>query len=94
MRAARERLEHPDGGLAIERRRAVDLPDRGHDGRVAGSSPILSRLALGLHDAFHAPRTGAYRWVQGTIWALIVVSIALLITEATIAREHPWGPTL
>ncbi len=36
----------------------------------------------------------AYRWVQGTIWVLIGVSISLLVADALVPREHPWQPIL
>lgn len=34
-----------------------------------------------LHAAFHDPRTHAYRIVESIVWALILLSIALLIAE-------------
>ncbi len=34
-----------------------------------------------LHAAFHDPRTHAYRVVESIVWALILLSIALLIAE-------------
>ena len=37
-----------------------------------------------LHAAFHMPDTTAYRVVQGTISALIVVSIGMLVAEASV----------
>jgi voltage-gated potassium channel len=35
-----------------------------------------------LHAAFHEPETRIYRIVQGFVWALIVLSILLLVVEA------------
>ncbi len=37
-----------------------------------------------LHAAFHEPATRIYRVVQGAVWALIVVSIVLLVVEAVL----------
>ncbi len=34
-----------------------------------------------LHAAFHDPRTRAYQVVESVVWALILLSIALLIAE-------------
>ncbi len=34
-----------------------------------------------IHAAFHEPGTTIYRWVQGTVWALILLSIVLLGLE-------------
>ena len=39
-------------------------------------------LANLLHAAFHEPDTVMYRYVQGTVWALILTSILLLVVEA------------
>lgn len=42
-----------------------------------------------IHAAFHEPSTRIYRVVQGTIWALIVLSIAMLMVELLLP---PGGP--
>jgi voltage-gated potassium channel len=42
-----------------------------------------------LHAAFHEPSTRLYRYVQGAVWALIVLSIVLLVVEALLAAESP-----
>ena len=34
-----------------------------------------------IHAAFHEPGTAIYRWVQGTVWGLILLSIVLLGLE-------------
>ena len=34
-----------------------------------------------LHDAFHEPRTDAYRVVESVVWTLVLASIAVLIAE-------------
>lgn len=34
-----------------------------------------------LHDAFHEPRTDAYRAVESVVWTLVLASIAVLIAE-------------
>ena len=34
-----------------------------------------------IHDAFHRPRTPSYRFIDSAVWALIVLSIALLLLE-------------
>ena len=42
----------------------------------------MSLLFSTLHSAFHEPDTRIYRVVQGTVWALIVLSIVSLAAEA------------
>ena len=44
----------------------------------------MSSLASYLQAAFHEPNSQVYRYVQGTIWALILLSILLLIIEAVL----------
>ena len=39
----------------------------------------MSALVATLHAAFHEPETRVYRYVQGTVWALILLSIVLLV---------------
>lgn len=41
----------------------------------------MRALAGLLHAAFHEPETVVYRYVQGTVWALILTSIFLLVVE-------------
>jgi len=53
----------------------------------------MNRLGDTLHAAFHEPGTRIYRVVQTTVWALIVLSISLLIAEALLiegSRARPW----
>ena len=40
-----------------------------------------------LHAAFHEPDTQVYRVVQGTVWALIIVSILFLVIEAFLPED-------
>ncbi len=47
-----------------------------------------------IHAAFHKPGTRIYRIVQGGIWALIILSIGLLVAEALLADEDHTRPTL
>lgn len=47
----------------------------------------MSALAAHLHAAFHEPRTRVYRYVQGAVWALILLSILLLIIEALLPEK-------
>ena len=47
----------------------------------------MSALASYLHAAFHEPKTGLYRYVQGLVWALILFSILLLVVEALLPEE-------
>ena len=54
----------------------------------------MKALVANLHAAFHEPATRIYRWVQGTVWALIVLSIAFLVTEALLPTDSPAGPVL
>ncbi len=41
-----------------------------------------------LHAAFHQPDTPIYRATQGTVWALIVLSIALFGVELSLDKGH------
>ncbi len=34
-----------------------------------------------VHTAFHRPGTTAWRWTQGVVWTLIVLSVALFVVE-------------
>jgi voltage-gated potassium channel len=45
--------------------------------------------AAHLHAAFHQPGSRLYRWVQGAVWALIVLSIVLLGVEALVPEGGP-----
>jgi len=47
-----------------------------------------------LHAAFHEPSTRIYRWVQGIVWALIVLSISLLVVEGVLPENNPASPVL
>jgi voltage-gated potassium channel len=49
----------------------------------------MATLNTRLHAAFHEPNTRIYRTVQGSIWALIVLSIALLVVEALLPDGSP-----
>ena len=49
----------------------------------------MSALFKQLHAAFHEPKTRVYRYVQGTIWGLILVSILLLVVEALLPEYSP-----
>lgn len=51
-------------------------------------------LFAGVHAAFHEPNTRVYRIVQGAVWALIVLSIALLVIEAALPEDNPVGAVL
>lgn len=42
----------------------------------------MRSIFASVHAAFHEPQTRIYRVVQGTVWTLIVVSIAVLVIEA------------
>jgi len=44
----------------------------------------MMTLVDGLRSAFHEPNTRVYRIVQGAVWALIVLSISLLVVEAVV----------
>jgi len=45
-----------------------------------------------IHAAFHEPDTRVYRYVQGTVWGLILLSVALLVAEALLPAESPAIP--
>ena len=51
----------------------------------------MGALAGPLRAAFHEPDTRAYRYVQGTVWALILTSILLLVVEALLPAGSPAG---
>ena len=44
----------------------------------------MSRLSNSLRAAFHEPETTAYRYTQGLVWGLIVLSIVLLVVETLV----------
>lgn len=46
-------------------------------------------LAKALHAAFHKPDTQVYRYVQGLIWSLILLSILLLVVEIPLPEDSP-----
>ncbi len=46
-------------------------------------------LARIFRAAFHKPDTQVYRYVQRTIWALILISILLLVVELPLADDNP-----
>ncbi len=54
----------------------------------------MSTLSRGLHAAFHEPHTRVYRVVQGTVWALILLSITFLVVEALLPEDSPLMPLL
>ena len=43
---------------------------------------MIRALSNRIYSAFHEPHTRIYRYVQGSIWALIVVTIVILVAEA------------
>ncbi len=47
-----------------------------------------------VHAAFHEPSTRVYRVVQGTVWALIVLSIAMLVLESLLADGSAAEPVV
>ena len=46
----------------------------------------MGPFAVSLHAAFHEPGTRVYRWVQGTVWTLILLSILSLVIEALLPQ--------
>ena len=54
----------------------------------------MSTLADSLYSSFHEPDTRIYRVVQGAVWALIVLSISLLVVEAVVPEGSPAEPIL
>ncbi len=54
----------------------------------------MTALFASLHAAFHEPGTRIYRIVQGVVWTLIVLSIALLVVEALVPDNSPAAPFL
>ena len=51
----------------------------------------MSGLTRRLHAAFHEPETLVHRYVQGSVWALILVSVLLLVVEALLPAGSPAG---
>jgi voltage-gated potassium channel len=45
-----------------------------------------------IHAAFHEPSTRVYRGVQGAVWALILLSIAILTVETFLPENSPAKP--
>ena len=45
-------------------------------------------LGAQIHAAFHEPATQVYRVVQGTIWVLILLSIAMLVSEPFLPQDE------
>jgi len=45
-----------------------------------------------LYRAFHVPGSRAYRWVDGFVWVLIAISIALFAVEVTIPSPEEIPP--
>lgn len=54
----------------------------------------MKTLFSDLHAAFHEPGTRIYRIVQGAVWTLIVLSIALLVIDALVPEDSPAAPFL
>lgn len=48
------------------------------------NTSLIGAVMASVHAAFHEPDTRSYRIVQGSVWALIVFSIILLIVEAVL----------
>lgn len=50
----------------------------------------MKRLTAAVHAAFHRPDTALHRWVQGTVWTLIALSVALFLVELSreLKRRH------
>ena len=63
-------------------------------GCIAISLSPMSTLAESSYAAFHEPGTRIYRVVQGAVWALIVLSISLLVVEAVVPDGSPADPIL
>jgi voltage-gated potassium channel len=53
------------------------------------SLPRWNRLFGRTRDAFHRPTTKIYRVVQGSVWALILLSIVILIVEGLFEPGSP-----
>jgi voltage-gated potassium channel len=54
----------------------------------------MKTLIDGLYATFHEPNTRIYRIVQGTVWALIILSISLLVVEAVVPDGSTADPLL
>ena len=51
-------------------------------------------MTAALHAAFHEPATRIYRVVQGTVWALILVSVSFLMIEALLPEASRAAPVI
>ena len=49
----------------------------------------MRALADLVHAAFHERDTRLYRYVQGTVWTLILTSVLLLVVEALLPADSP-----
>jgi len=56
---------------------------------MIAKTAMLQEVIQALHGAFHKPSTPAYRWVAGTVWALILISILLVVLEFGLSRDLP-----
>lgn len=54
----------------------------------------MSRALQILHDALHADDTRVFRVVQGTVWALIVVSVGIFLADLSLPEAHVARPLL
>lgn len=54
----------------------------------------MQPLAKLVRDAFHRPSTRVYRWTQGLVWALILVSVALVVLELSVPGTWSEQPAL
>ncbi len=54
----------------------------------------MRALLAALRTAFHEPGTRVYRAVEATVWALILLSISLLVLEALLPEQSAAAPIL
>jgi voltage-gated potassium channel len=54
----------------------------------------MESVIAGVHAAFHEPQTRIYRVVQGVVWTLILLSIAVLVVEALLSEGSFASPLL
>lgn len=55
---------------------------------------MVNKILHPIHNAFHVPNTVIYRWVNGSIWFVIVLSILLFAIDINYGDLHPLHKTL
>ena len=54
----------------------------------------MRKFGRRIQAAFHQPDTTSYRVVEGVVWALILVSVALFVVDLVLGDKHRWSESL